>query len=193
MTDAAADAASGAPHADGVSAAAPPPPPGAVPAAAAAAAATDAAAAAAAAAGALSLDDELAGDAAVGDGVSAEEAAAAKAAAAAESAARRAAEIVKQIEFYFSDENLPTDEFMLGKIRGNKQGWGALHTPPHVFVCECTRALLPPLGRAARAHASRAASRTRGTFRSPARWRVCAHRAPARPHRHRFRSLAPWT
>lgn len=33
--------------------------------------------------------------------------------------------IIKQVEFYFSDENLPTDEFLLKRVKQNKQGWGA--------------------------------------------------------------------
>jgi len=31
--------------------------------------------------------------------------------------------IVKQVEYYFSDENLPTDEFMLNFVKKNKQGF----------------------------------------------------------------------
>ena len=41
--------------------------------------------------------------------------------------------IIQQVEFYFSDENLPTDEFLLGRVKQNKQGWGAL-VP---VVCPC--------------------------------------------------------
>ncbi|KAM0922042.1 hypothetical protein ACQ4PT_006449 [Festuca glaucescens] len=32
--------------------------------------------------------------------------------------------IVKQVEYYFSDENLPTDEFMLKFVKKNKDGFG---------------------------------------------------------------------
>ena len=32
--------------------------------------------------------------------------------------------IIQQIEFYFSDENLPTDEFLLSRVKQNKMGWG---------------------------------------------------------------------
>lgn len=35
--------------------------------------------------------------------------------------------IIAQVEFYFSDENLPTDEFLLSRVKQNKQGWGTLH------------------------------------------------------------------
>ena len=103
---AAADAAAQAAAAETPSAAAPP-----------AADAADTAAAEVAELASLDLADEAAGD--EGD------AAGASAATKAEAAARRDAAIVKQVEFYFSDANLPTDEFMLGKIRGNKAGWGA--------------------------------------------------------------------
>lgn len=34
--------------------------------------------------------------------------------------------IIKQVEFYFGDENLPTDEFLLSRVKQNKQGWGAV-------------------------------------------------------------------
>ena len=40
-------------------------------------------------------------------------------------AASKAASICKQVDYYFSDANLPTDEYMLTRIRRNKQGWGA--------------------------------------------------------------------
>ena len=36
---------------------------------------------------------------------------------------KRQQAITAQIEFYFSDENLPTDAFLLGRVRQNKQGW----------------------------------------------------------------------
>jgi hypothetical protein len=29
-----------------------------------------------------------------------------------------------QVEYYFSDENLPTDEFMLKFVKKNKEGFG---------------------------------------------------------------------
>jgi len=36
----------------------------------------------------------------------------------------KASKICRQIEHYFSDANLPTDEYLLTRIRRNKQGWG---------------------------------------------------------------------
>jgi La domain len=36
----------------------------------------------------------------------------------------KAAKVCRQIEHYFSDANLPTDEYLLTRIRRNKQGWG---------------------------------------------------------------------
>ena len=42
-----------------------------------------------------------------------------------DAAASKAASICKQVDYYFSDANLPTDEYMLTRIRRNKQGWGA--------------------------------------------------------------------
>jgi La-related protein 7 len=33
------------------------------------------------------------------------------------------AQIVKQVEYYFNDENLPTDEFMLKFVKKNKEGF----------------------------------------------------------------------
>jgi len=43
--------------------------------------------------------------------------------------AELAAEIVRQVEFYFSDANLPTDDYMLKQIRCTPEGWGELlHT-----------------------------------------------------------------
>jgi len=71
--------------------------------------------AAAAAASALQLDEEEEEECAAEKGESTAE----------EKAARRDAAILKQVEFYFSDANLPTDEFLLGRIRANKHGWGA--------------------------------------------------------------------
>lgn len=32
--------------------------------------------------------------------------------------------IVLQVEYYFSDENLPTDKYMMNLIRKNKEGFG---------------------------------------------------------------------
>ncbi|GAB4813744.1 hypothetical protein N2152v2_000790 [Parachlorella kessleri] len=45
-----------------------------------------------------------------------------------EEAQRRAqaeleAEIVRQVEFYFSDANLPTDDFLIKQVRSNPEGW----------------------------------------------------------------------
>ena len=71
--------------------------------------------AAVAAASALQLDDDEEEECAAEKGESTAE----------EKAARRDAAILKQVEFYFSDANLPTDEFLLGRIRANKHGWGA--------------------------------------------------------------------
>ena len=34
-----------------------------------------------------------------------------------------AEKLVKQVEFYFSDTNLPTDNFMMKEVRKNKEGW----------------------------------------------------------------------
>ena len=31
-----------------------------------------------------------------------------------------------QVEYYFSNENLPTDKYMLGLIKKNKEGFGML-------------------------------------------------------------------
>ena len=60
--------------------------------------------------------------------------------------------IVKQVEYYFGDENLPNDEFLLSRVKQNKQGWGA---PP---------AAQGPCGqrRGAARCATRAATRRRG-------------------------------
>jgi len=38
-----------------------------------------------------------------------------------------AAAVVKQVEFYFSNTNLPTDEFLLKQIRKSHHGWVNLH------------------------------------------------------------------
>ena len=35
-----------------------------------------------------------------------------------------AAKIVKQVNFYFSDTNLPTDNFLLTQVRKTPEGWG---------------------------------------------------------------------
>lgn len=32
--------------------------------------------------------------------------------------------MVIQVEYYFSDENLPTDKYLMGFIRKNKEGFG---------------------------------------------------------------------
>jgi La-related protein 7 len=32
--------------------------------------------------------------------------------------------MVLQVEYYFSDENLPTDKYMMGFIKKNKEGFG---------------------------------------------------------------------
>ncbi|CAO1946028.1 unnamed protein product [Urochloa humidicola] len=37
-------------------------------------------------------------------------------------------QIVKQVEYYFSDENLPTDEFMLKYMKKNKKGFFPIET-----------------------------------------------------------------
>ena len=34
------------------------------------------------------------------------------------------AQIVKQVNFYFSDANLPTDAFLLKEVHKNPEGWG---------------------------------------------------------------------
>lgn len=34
------------------------------------------------------------------------------------------AKIVKQVNFYFSDANLPTDNFLLTQVRKTPEGWG---------------------------------------------------------------------
>lgn len=48
------------------------------------------------------------------------------------------AEIVRQVEFYFSDANLPTDDFMLKQIRRTAEGWGKYILRFHLLA-----ALLP--------------------------------------------------
>ena len=35
------------------------------------------------------------------------------------------AKIVKQVNFYFSDTNLPTDHFLLREVKKTPEGWGA--------------------------------------------------------------------
>lgn len=39
------------------------------------------------------------------------------------------AQIVKQVNFYFSDANLPTDAFLLKEVQKNPEGWGELLKP----------------------------------------------------------------
>jgi La-related protein 7 len=34
-----------------------------------------------------------------------------------------------QVEYYFSDENLPTDEFLLKYVKKNKKGFGTYLLP----------------------------------------------------------------
>ncbi len=34
------------------------------------------------------------------------------------------AKIVRQVNFYFSDTNLPTDNFLLKEVRKTPEGWG---------------------------------------------------------------------
>ena len=62
----------------------------------------------------------------------AEPAAGADRAAQGSSAGARASELqeklVKQVEFYFSDENLPTDAFLLKQVSRSPEGWGAPQT-----------------------------------------------------------------
>ncbi len=38
------------------------------------------------------------------------------------------AKIVKQVNFYFSDTNLPTDNFLLKEVRKTPEGWGNFFT-----------------------------------------------------------------
>ena len=38
------------------------------------------------------------------------------------------AKIVKQVNFYFSDTNLPTDNFLLKEVRKAPEGWGKFVT-----------------------------------------------------------------
>lgn len=38
------------------------------------------------------------------------------------------AKIVKQVNFYFSDTNLPTDNFLLKEVRKTPEGWGTFFT-----------------------------------------------------------------
>lgn len=38
------------------------------------------------------------------------------------------AKIVKQVNFYFSDTNLPTDNFLLKEVRKTPEGWGEFFT-----------------------------------------------------------------
>ena len=39
-----------------------------------------------------------------------------------------AAKIIKQVNFYFSDTNLPTDNFLLTQVRKTPEGWGVYAT-----------------------------------------------------------------
>lgn len=32
--------------------------------------------------------------------------------------------LILQVEYYFSDENLPTDKYLLGFVKRNKEGFG---------------------------------------------------------------------
>ena len=50
------------------------------------------------------------------------------AAAADQQEADLAAKIVKQVNFYFSDTNLPTDNFLLTQVRKTPEGWGVHDT-----------------------------------------------------------------
>lgn len=43
--------------------------------------------------------------------------------------AQMAAKIIKQVEYYFSNSNLPTDKFLLGKVKENADGCTPLPTP----------------------------------------------------------------
>ncbi|KAI6703448.1 hypothetical protein NL676_012584 [Syzygium grande] len=63
-----------------------------------------------------SSDDDVDPDHGNGEGL-------ADSAAAAAAADHLKRKIIRQVEYYFSDENLPTDNYMLGWIRKNKQGF----------------------------------------------------------------------
>ena len=69
----------------------------------------------------------------------AEPAAGAASAAMGSSAGARASELqeklIKQVEFYFSDENLPTDAFLLKQVSRLPEGWGAPRAPLLCHVC----------------------------------------------------------
>ena len=45
------------------------------------------------------------------------------------------AQIVKQVNFYFSDANLPTDAFLLKEVQKNPEGWGKLVMQ---FICNAS-------------------------------------------------------
>lgn len=45
-----------------------------------------------------------------------------------------AAQIVKQVNFYFSDANLPTDAFLLKEVHKNPEGWGEPIVQYHTYV-----------------------------------------------------------
>jgi hypothetical protein len=160
--DAAADAAAQAAAAEPPASTTPP----------AADAADAAAAAGVAELASLDLGDDAAGD--EGD------AAGASAATKAEAAAHRDAAIVKQVEFYFSDANLPTDEFLLGKIRGNKSGWGAPLPPQRSAAANCIPRSQPARN-AQRPDACRCAQRATTALCVPCAPPQAAHRACARP------------
>ena len=44
---------------------------------------------------------------------------------------------VFQVEYYFSDENLPTDKFMLKHVKKDKQGFGKYHLTPMLVLVIC--------------------------------------------------------
>lgn len=50
------------------------------------------------------------------------------------------AKIVRQVNFYFSDTNLPTDHFLLREVNKTSEGWGAhaaVNHKPGPQVSEC--------------------------------------------------------
>jgi hypothetical protein len=93
------------------------------------------------------------------------------------------AEVVRQVEFYFSDANLPTDDFLLKQVRSNPDGWGACAAagpssspPPSRIFYVCT--VLCELDmRVWTLHSSRASAK----FGPPAAPAACsAAQSPAR-------------
>ncbi|KAL6198182.1 hypothetical protein ACLB2K_027974 [Fragaria x ananassa] len=40
--------------------------------------------------------------------------------------------IIKQVEYYFSDENLPNDKYMLSLIKKNKEGFARISCAEHL-------------------------------------------------------------